>query len=107
MHLLNVDLQDGKVTLIMVRGKIRLGYEASLRGKFEVREGGAVRASGSIAARMESEEGDVFEDGVLNVTSNAKVEGGIPAGEATALVKLAQGPIKAAVKVWEASLKKV
>jgi hypothetical protein len=105
VHLAECKL-TGKATLISSRGKLRLGYECELAAKFEVREGEAVRARGSLAATLESEDGDVF-DGGLRVTVEAKPEGGIPAGEATALVKLIEAPMRARVKAWEAATKGV
>ena len=96
----------GKATLIASRGKVRLGYELELAGRWEVREGDAVRARGAVSASLESEEEGAFVDG-LKVAPEAKPEGGIPSGEATALVKLAQSPMKRVVKAWEAALKAV
>lgn len=96
---------SGSVKLIASRGKVRLGYECELKGSWEVRgEGEAVLARGALAATLESEEEEVFEGG-LRVTPEAKPEGGIPAGEATALVKLCDGPMRKVVKAWEAGLK--
>ena len=96
----------GKATLIASRGKVRLGYELELAGRWEVREGDAVRARGAVSASLESEEEGAFVDG-LKVAPEAKPEGGIPSGEATALVTLAQSPMKKVVKAWEAALKAV
>jgi hypothetical protein len=96
----------GKATLIASRGKVRLGYECELAGKWEVREGAEVRARGTLSASLESEEEGGFCDG-LKVAAEARLEGGIPSGEASALVKLALAPMKKVVKAWEAGLKAV
>ena len=98
----------GKATLISSRGKIRLGYEAELAGKWEVREAGgggssgAALAHGALSASLESEEDGGFA-GALKVTAS----GGEATAEATALVKQALAPMRRVVKEWEASLKAV
>ena len=63
-----------------------------------------MRARGALAATLESEDGDIFVDG-LQVTPGAKPEGGLAAGEAAALVKLAEAGLREVVKAWVAELK--
>lgn len=92
----------GEVRLISTRGTLRVGFELSVSGAWEMRDAdGGVAATGSFNIDEAADtDCDVFDELRVTVTSNAKCT----QGEAVSVVKLADADLRAVFKAWTAHL---